>query len=92
MTLRSQSNTFRKAYVASSAQWHAAGVTTARMRSLIRHGHLVPVRRGVYATRRAIVLRDAGYKVVHFTWRELFESPETVINRIRKALAAPTAY
>jgi very-short-patch-repair endonuclease len=42
--------------------------------------------------RRDRLLRDAGYKVVHFTWRELFESPETVIDRIRKALAAPTSY
>jgi hypothetical protein len=42
--------------------------------------------------RRDRLLRDAGYKVVHFTWRELFETPEAVINRIRKAFAAPTAY
>jgi Protein of unknown function (DUF559) len=42
--------------------------------------------------RRDRLLRDAGYKVVHFTWRELFESSETVIDRIRKALAAPTPY
>jgi hypothetical protein len=42
--------------------------------------------------RRDRLLRDAGYKVVHFTWRELFESPETVMIRIRKALAAPSPY
>ena len=42
--------------------------------------------------RRDRLLRDAGYKVVHFTWRELFESPEVVIVRIRKAMAAPTPY
>ena len=42
--------------------------------------------------RRDRLLRDAGYKVVHFTWRELFESPKTVIDRIRKALAAPVPY
>ena len=42
--------------------------------------------------RRDRLLRDAGYKVVHFTWRELFESPKTVIDRIRKALAAPIPY
>lgn len=33
------------------------------------------------------LLRDAGYKVIHFTWRELFETPEVVIARIRQALA-----
>jgi hypothetical protein len=37
-------------------------------------------------------LRDAGYKVVHFTWSELFETPERVIARIRAAFAAPTSY
>jgi predicted transcriptional regulator of viral defense system len=38
------------------------------------------------------LLRDAGYKVVHFTWRELFETPEVVIARIRQALAAASPY
>jgi hypothetical protein len=38
--------------------------------------------------RRDRLLRDAGYKVVHFTWRELFETPEVVIKRIRTAFAA----
>jgi predicted transcriptional regulator of viral defense system len=42
--------------------------------------------------RRDRLLRDAGYKVVHFTWRELFETPEVVIARIRRAFAAPTPY
>jgi hypothetical protein len=37
-------------------------------------------------------LRDAGYKVVHFTWKELFQTPEIVIKRIREALAAVTPY
>jgi hypothetical protein len=31
-------------------------------------------------------LREAGYTTVHFTWRELFQTPETVIARIRSAL------
>jgi very-short-patch-repair endonuclease len=35
-------------------------------------------------------LRDLGYKVVHFTWRELFQNPRAVIERIRKAFASPT--
>ena len=32
------------------------------------------------------LLREAGYTTVHFTWRELFQTPETVIARIRSAL------
>lgn len=41
---------------------------------------------------RDIRLRDAGYKVVHFTWNELFRTPERVIDRIRAAFAAPSSY
>lgn len=37
-------------------------------------------------------LRAAGYKVVHVTWRELFDAPEIVIDRIRTAFAAGSAY
>jgi predicted transcriptional regulator of viral defense system len=37
-------------------------------------------------------LQDAGYKVVHFTWEELFKTPEVVIERIRRAFAATTPY
>jgi Transcriptional regulator, AbiEi antitoxin/Protein of unknown function (DUF559) len=33
-------------------------------------------------------LREAGYIAVHFTWRELFRTPEEVIARIGNALAA----
>lgn len=42
--------------------------------------------------RRDRLLRDAGYKIVHFTWRELFETPDLVIARIRKAFASGTPY
>jgi len=42
--------------------------------------------------RRDRLLRDAGHKVVHFTWRELFETPEVVITRIRKAFASATPF
>jgi very-short-patch-repair endonuclease len=42
--------------------------------------------------RRDRLLRDAGYKVVHFTWRELFETPELVVARIRKAFSSRTSY
>jgi hypothetical protein len=33
------------------------------------------------------LLREAGYEVVHFTWKELFTDPERVIARIREAFA-----
>lgn len=42
--------------------------------------------------RRDRLLRDAGYKVVHFTWRELFETPDAVIARIRAAFASGTPF
>lgn len=42
--------------------------------------------------RRDRLLRDAGYKVVHFTWRELLDTPEVVITRIRKAFASRTPF
>jgi hypothetical protein len=42
--------------------------------------------------RRDIRLREAGYRVVHFTWAELFASPARVIARIREAFAAPSPY
>lgn len=38
------------------------------------------------------LLRDSGYKVVHFTWRELFKTPELVVTRIRRAFVSPGAY
>ena len=38
------------------------------------------------------LLRDAGYKVVHFTWRELFKTPELVIARIRQAFVSRSAH
>ena len=37
-------------------------------------------------------LREYGYKVVHITWKELLGSPERIIERIRRAFGAPTAY
>lgn len=41
---------------------------------------------------RDIRLRDAGYKVVHFTWGELFGTPERVVSRIRTAFGATSSY
>jgi hypothetical protein len=34
-------------------------------------------------------LRDLGYRVVHFTWRELHREPSTVVARIRRAFHTP---
>ena len=42
--------------------------------------------------RRDIRLRDAGYKVVHFTWSELFRTPARVVERVREAFSAKTVY
>lgn len=42
--------------------------------------------------RRDRLLRDAGYKVVHFTWRELFDTPEAVVARIRAAFSSATSF
>jgi very-short-patch-repair endonuclease len=53
-----------------------------------------------YNTRKDLVkqferdrlLRDLGYQVIHFTWRELMRTPDVVIGRIRAAIAAKTAF
>jgi Protein of unknown function (DUF559) len=45
-------------------------------------------RRAIRQLERDQQLRDLGYTVIHFTWRELFRNPAAVIARIRKALAA----
>lgn len=42
--------------------------------------------------RRDRLLREAGYKVVHFTWRELFDTPEAVVARVRAAFSSPTPF
>ena len=47
-------------------------------------------RRAIRQLERDQRLRDHGYKVIHFTWRELFQNPRAVIERIRKAFASPT--
>ena len=38
------------------------------------------------------LLREAGYQVVHVTWKELFERPERVIDRILTAFRASSPY
>jgi hypothetical protein len=45
-------------------------------------------RRAIRQLERDQQLRDLGYTVIHFTWRELFQNPAAVIARIRKALTA----
>jgi Protein of unknown function (DUF559) len=37
-------------------------------------------------------LRDLGYEVVHFTWKELFNDPEGVARRIREAFRRQAHY
>jgi hypothetical protein len=37
---------------------------------------------------RGRLLRRAGYKVVHFTWHEIFAAPQVVVASIREAFAA----
>ena len=36
--------------------------------------------------KRDRLLRQAGYEVVHFTWKELSRDPEAVVSRVRRAL------
>jgi very-short-patch-repair endonuclease len=38
------------------------------------------------------LIREAGYQVVHITWKELFERPERVIERILTAFGATSPY
>jgi hypothetical protein len=48
--------------------------------------------RARHEVKRDILLREAGNKVVHFTWEELFNRSEQVAGRVRTAFAAPTPY
>jgi hypothetical protein len=38
------------------------------------------------------LLRESGYKVVHITWKELFERPQRVIDRLLVAFQAQSPY
>jgi very-short-patch-repair endonuclease len=49
-------------------------------------------RRAIRQLERDQQLRDHGEKLVHFTWRELFKTPQTVTGRIRKAFTSPTPF
>ena len=48
-------------------------------------------RRAVAQLERDQLLREVGYKVVHFTWRQLFRETGRVIARICDAFARPSA-
>ena len=48
-------------------------------------------RRAVAQLERDQLLREVGYKVVHFTWRQLFRETDRVIARICDAFARPSA-
>ena len=41
--------------------------------------------RAIAELKRDRLLREAGYEVIHFTWRELFSDPVRVAGRIREA-------
>jgi hypothetical protein len=53
------SDVLSAATVATVAQWRNAGISDNRMRSLIRSGDLIRVRRGVYATRKGFLLTES---------------------------------
>lgn len=43
--------------------------------------------RAIAERRRDRLLQEAGYEVIHFTWKELFTDPARVARRIREAIA-----
>lgn len=48
--------------------------------------------RARYQIKRDILLREAGNKVVHFTWDEVFNRESALVERVRTAFAAATPY
>jgi hypothetical protein len=69
--------------VATAARWHAAGITDARLKTLIRAGELVRIRRGVYATRTVVAAteKDPGR-------RHALEVAAATAARARKGVAS----
>jgi hypothetical protein len=45
-----------------------------------------------FVMQRDRLIREAGYQVVHITWKELFERPGRVIGRILTAFRAASPY
>jgi very-short-patch-repair endonuclease len=54
----------------TAADWEAAGVSPKRLRTLVRSGDLVRMRRGVYASRAAVDIAGAGPRQMH--WLQVF--------------------
>jgi Protein of unknown function (DUF559) len=63
--------------------------TVAEADGMAKYGDPSRARREI---KRDISLREAGNKVVHFTWDELFSHQERVITRVRTAFRASTPY
>lgn len=59
MTESNVLNTLSKLDVATAAQWRAAGISQARLTTLIRTGQLVRLRHGIYATRTILAQTQA---------------------------------
>ena len=55
----------RKSKVATAAGWRADGISENRLKTLVRSGALVRVRRGVYATRPAIEYAAVNARRAH---------------------------
>jgi hypothetical protein len=68
--------------------WHACR-TVAEADGMAKYEN---PQRAKQQIRRDNLLREAGYKVVHFTWTELFTDPARVVARVRRAFDASTAY
>jgi hypothetical protein len=58
VTVRNIPDAVGKSAVGTVGEWRSAGVTEARLRSLVRSGDLIQYRRGVYVTRKAV--EDVG--------------------------------
>jgi very-short-patch-repair endonuclease len=65
VTERDIPDAVRKSKVATVADWRAAGITENRLKTLVRSGRVVRVRRGVYATRPAIEYAAANARRTH---------------------------
>jgi very-short-patch-repair endonuclease len=48
-------------------------------------------RRAVRQLNRDQQLRDLGYTVVHFTWRDLFQNQKAIVERVSRAFSSPSS-
>lgn len=75
--------------MATTAEWAARGyLTIAEADGLLKYAD---TRRATDQLERDQLLREVGYKVVHFTWRQLFREPDRVVAWIKDAFARPGA-